>query len=113
MRMVCTDPVRERFKYLDENGVLKEDIQARQFIDKIYPPLRIASEKLYHKILDRCNKSKEKITNGGEEEKKDKDLYRVRAKEETAVKAMGEISYIKNVDRNKNFRKELAYKTNV
>ena len=109
MRMICTDPSRERFKYMDENGVVKEDIQARQFLEKIYPPLHLASEKLYCNIIENCNKSREKIEKGEEKI----DPYRVKVREEAADKAWVEIRLIRDEDSNKNFRKELAIRSTV
>jgi hypothetical protein len=108
MRMICTDPSRERFKYMDENGVVKEDIKARQFIEKLYPPLHLASEKLYCNILENCNKIKEKIEKGEKI-----DPYRIKVREEAADKAWIEIRLLKNEESNKTFRKELAIGSNV
>ena len=109
MRMICTDPSRERFKYMDENGVVKEDIKARQFIQKLYPPLHLVSEKLYCNIVENCNKSREKIEKGEEKI----DPYRIKVREEAADKAWIEIRLLKNEDSNKTFRKELSIGSNV
>jgi hypothetical protein len=109
MRMICTDPSRERFKYMDENGVVKEDIKARHFIEKLYPPLHLISEKLYCNIVENCNKSREKIEKGEEKI----DPYRIKVREEAADKAWIEIRLLKNEDSNKTFRKELAIGSNV
>ena len=109
MRMICSDPVRERFKYLDEDGLVKEDIQARQFIEKIYPPIHQVGEKIHENILEKCKTIKEKIAKG--EDSTDK--YIVGVKEEAAHNSWMDIRLIKSQNSNGKFRKELAILSNV
>ena len=109
MRMICTDPSRERFKYIDENGVIKEDIQARQFIEKIYPPIHQVGEKIHDNILEQCKSQHIKIAKG--EDSTDK--YMVKVKEDAAYNSWTDIRCMKHHNSNGVFRKELAILSNV
>jgi hypothetical protein len=109
MRLVCTDPTRERFKYIDTDGTMKEDFKARNFISKIYPPIHIVGREIYEKTIQKCNILKDKIDKG--EDKTDK--YLVSIREEAADKAWNEIRMLKNEDGNKKLRQELAMSANV
>jgi hypothetical protein len=109
MRMICSDPSRERFKYMDDKGVIKEDIQARQFIEKIYPPIHQVGEKLHESIIEKCKTQNIKIAKG--EDKTDK--YLVKIREEAANNSWMEIRFIKSQASNGTFRKELAILSNV
>lgn len=109
MRMICTDPSRERFKYMDEKGVVKEDIQARQFIEKIYPPIHQVGEKLHESIIEKCNNQTIKIAKGED----DTERYLVKIKEEAAHNCWLDIRFIKSQTSNGTFRKELAILSNV
>ena len=104
MRMICSDTSRERFKYMDEKGVVKDDIQARDFIQKLYPPIHLVGQKIHENIIDSCNKGKED---------ENKDQYKIKIKEEAAFNAWNNLRLIKNSDTNKTFRKELAILSNV
>lgn len=50
MILCCTDPTRKRFKYLDAEGELREDIEARLFTEKMSIPISIVCEEVYEKI---------------------------------------------------------------
>jgi hypothetical protein len=109
MRMICSDPSRERFKYMDDKGVIKDDIQARQFIEKIYPPIHQVGEKIHESIIEKCKTQNIKIAKG--EDKTDK--YLVKIREEAANNSWMEIRFIKSQTSNGTFRKELAILSNV
>ena len=109
MRMICSDPSRERFKYMDDKGVIKDDIQARQFIEKIYPPIHQVGEKIHESIIEKCKTQNMKIAKG--EDKTDK--YLVKIREEAANNSWMEIRFIKSQTSNGTFRKELAILSNV
>ena len=109
MRMICTDPARERFKYMDENGIIKEDIQARQFIEKIYPPIHQVGEKIHENILEKCKTQTMKIEKGEDDTEK----YVVKVKEEAAHNSWMDIRFMKSQTSNGTFRKELAILSNV
>ena len=109
MRMICTDPSRERFKYMDKDGVVKEDIQARQFIEKIYPPIHQAGEKLHESIIEKCKTQIMKISRGEDNTEK----YLVKVREEAAHNSWVDIRFMKCHTSNGTFRKELALLSNV
>jgi hypothetical protein len=109
MRLVCTDPSRERFRYMDEKGLIKEDLKARNFIEKIYPPIHLVGQELYEKTIEKCNTIKQKIAKGED----DTDKYLIQIREEAADKAWLEIRMIKSEDTNKTLRKELSISSNV
>lgn len=56
MLLVCTDPVRSRFKYIDINNNLLEDIEGRKFIEKLTKPVRTITKEKYLEMLDQINK---------------------------------------------------------
>jgi hypothetical protein len=109
LRLVCTDPSRERFRYMDEEGLIKEDLKARKFIEKIYPPIHLVGQELYEKTIEKCNTIKQKIAKGEDHT----DKYLIQVREEAADKAWLEIRMIKNEDTNKTLRKELSISSNV
>ena len=109
MRLVCTDPSRERFRYMDEKGLIKEDLKARNFIEKIYPPIHLVGQELYEKTIEKCNTIKQKIAKGEDHT----DKYLIQVREEAADKAWLEIRMIKSEDTNKTLRKELSISSNV
>ena len=109
LRLVCTDPTRERFRYIDTDGTMKEDFKARNFISKIFPPIHLVGREIYEKTIRRCNTLRDKIDRG--EDKTDK--YLVTVREEAADKAWNEIRLLKSEESNKKLRHELALSTNV
>jgi hypothetical protein len=109
-RMVCSDPVRERYRYIDEKGDIKEDLQARQFIEKISKPIIDASGKLYDEIREKYSQIKENIEKGIEKGISD---YIVEIKEKHAEQCFIDIHDLPYESRNKKFRKEFAVKANI
>lgn len=108
-RLVCSDPVRERYRYLDEDGNIQEDILARQFIEKVSKPLIEVSKKVHEDIRDKYHQIKEDIKRGIEKEISD---YLIDIKEKYAEKCLIDIHDIPFESLNRKFRKELAYKSN-
>ena len=47
MLLVCTDASRDKYKYMDNNGNVKEDIYARNFTKKIIKPLESVGQDVY------------------------------------------------------------------
>ena len=41
--LTCSDVSRKKFKYMDENGNIKEDYEARAFTEKVFEPIKKAS----------------------------------------------------------------------
>lgn len=107
-RLVCSDPVRERYKYIDEKGNLIEDIQARQFLQKVLNPIIENSKKVHKDLKDKYNQMKEEIKTGLKQELSD---YMIELKEKYAEQCMSDIKDIPYETRNKKFRKELAIRT--
>ena len=104
-----SDPVRERYRYLDEDGNIQEDILARQFIEKVSKPLIEVSKKVHEDIRDKYHQIKEDIKRGIEKEISD---YLIDIKEKYAEKCLIDIHDIPFESLNRKFRKELAYKSN-
>ena len=47
MLLVCTDASRDKYKYMDDSGNVKEDIHARNFTKKIIKPLESVGQDVY------------------------------------------------------------------
>ena len=47
MLLCCTDASRDKYKYMDNNGNVKEDIYARNFTSKIIKPLETVGQDVY------------------------------------------------------------------
>jgi len=47
MMICCTDVSRDKFKYMDSTGNIKEDFHARYFTNKIIKPLEEVGQKVY------------------------------------------------------------------
>ena len=109
-KLVCSDPVRERYRYLDQDGNLKEDIGARNFIDKITRPIIETSKKVHINLKDRYTQIKADIEKGIEKEISD---YLIDIKEKYADKCLLDIHDLPYDSTNRKFRKELSFKTNV
>ena len=107
-RLVCSDPVRERYKYIDGKGNLLEDIQARKFIEKVAKPIIDVSKKVHRDLKNKYNRIKEDIKRGFEKEMSD---YLVEIKEKYAEQCLTDIKDIPYETRNKKFRKELAIRS--
>ena len=109
-KLVCSDPVRERYRYLDQEGNIKEDIGARHFIDKISRPIIETSKKVHDNLKDKYTQIKEDIKRGIENDISD---YLIEIKEKYAEKCLIDIRDIPYESTNRKFRKELAFESNV
>ena len=103
---------------MDEKGIIKEDIQARQFIEKIYPPIHKVGEKIHENILEKCKTqtlkiSKGELAGGSSGARDDTDKYLVKVKEDAAHNSWMDIRFMKCNTSNGIFRKELAILSNV
>ena len=47
MLLVCTDSSRDKYKYMDDSGNVKEDVHARNFTKKIIKPLESVGQDVY------------------------------------------------------------------
>lgn len=109
-KLICSDPVRERYRYMDNEGVIREDIKARNFIKKISKPIIESSKKVHGNLKDKYEQIKEDIKRGVEIDLSD---FMVEMKEKYAEKCMNDIRDIPYDSTNKKFRKELAIKSNI
>ena len=99
----CSDASRKKYKYIDENGNIKEDYEARIFTKKIIDPIMKVSKDVYDTILDDIEYEKENI--------REDDYVRKSQLNDKAVKAFGcyaQIINIDNPDQNSEFKTELA-----
>jgi hypothetical protein len=47
MLLICTDASRDKYKYMDKSGNVKEDFYARHFTSKIIKPLEVVGQDVY------------------------------------------------------------------
>jgi len=62
MLLVCTDTSRDKYKYMDSNGNLKEDFYARNFTNKIIKPLEEVGQTVYDTSLAEIAEQMEKLS---------------------------------------------------
>ena len=53
--MCCTDITRKKFKYMDKNGNVNEDVEARSFVDKVTKPIKEAGKQVYDTMISNIN----------------------------------------------------------
>ena len=105
--LTCTDVSRKKFKYIDEHGNMKEDYDARAFMEKVIGPIKQVSQEVYENILSDVKYEREEL-----EHKKDlESMERKTAlhyKTDMAADCYRQIIFIDNPDDNHEFRTELA-----
>jgi hypothetical protein len=105
--LTCTDVSRKKFKYVDEHGNIKEDYDARAFMEKVIGPIKQVSQEVYQNILSDVKYEREEL-----EHKKDlESMERKTAlhyKTDMAADCYRQIIFIDNPDDNHEFRTELA-----
>jgi hypothetical protein len=101
--MICTDVSRKKFKYIDEEGNIKEDYDARTFTNKISKPIKDASRILYDSILFDVKSEKEML----EEDDYSRKAY-LNSKELKTIDCFVQISHFDDPDNNQEFKNELA-----
>ena len=62
MLICCCDMSRKKFKILDVNGNLKEDIEARLLCQKLKVPIQAITKEIYDKVIDRIDTERERLT---------------------------------------------------
>jgi len=62
MMICCSDISRKKFKILDVNGNLKEDIEARLFCQQLKVPIQTVTKEMYDKIAERIDKERERLS---------------------------------------------------
>jgi len=104
--MICTDASRKKFKYMDEQGNLKEDHEARTFTEKVSKPIKDVSKILYENILSDVKYEKENVD--------DEDYSRksvLSNKEMKAIDCFVQITYFDHPDHNTEYKNELAIRS--
>ena len=100
--LTCSDVSRKKFKYIDENGNLKEDYEARTFTDKVFEPIKKASQVVYENILSDIK---------DEHEQSEDNYNRKSVLNDKTMKAIDCFAQIVNIDNpscNSDFKTELA-----
>ena len=49
--LIATDPSRNKFRYMDKNGNMKDDIEARTFIEKVSKPIKEVAGIVFDNVL--------------------------------------------------------------
>ena len=105
--LTCTDVSRKKFKYIDEHGNMKEDYDARAFMEKVIGPIKQVSQEVYENILSDVKYEREEL-----EHKKDlESMERKTAlhyKRDMANDCYQKIIFIDSPEDNHEFRTELA-----
>ena len=100
--LTCSDVSRKKFKYMDENGNIKEDYEARAFTEKVFEPIKKASQDVYENIL---------LDIKDEQEREQIDYNRKSVLNDKTMKAIDCFAQIVNIDNpscNSEFKNELA-----
>ena len=79
MILCCTDPTRNRFRYLNEKGELVDDMRAHHFTKTVSVPVKAASLKMFQEHLTAVEQKKVGVTDPFELHRIDQeiDAYRV------------------------------------
>ena len=101
--MLCTDVSRKKFKYMDEQGNIKEDYEARTFVQKVSKPIKDASRIVYDSILFDVKSEKEML----EEDDYSRKAY-LNSKELKTIDCYVQITHFDDPDNNQEFKNELA-----
>jgi len=62
MMVCCTDTARKKFKILDIQGNLKEDIEARLLCKKLKVPVKMITKEIYDTVIDRIEKERDRLS---------------------------------------------------
>jgi hypothetical protein len=62
MMVCCTDMARKKFKILDVQGNLKEDIEARLLCKKLTVPVKMITKEIYDTVIDRIEKERDRLS---------------------------------------------------
>ena len=101
--MLCTDVSRKKFKYMDEQGNIKEDYEARTFVQKVSKPIKDASRIVYDSILFDVKNEKEML----EDDDYSRKAY-LNSKELKTIDCYVQITHFDDPDNNQEFKNELA-----
>ena len=104
--LTCTDTSRKKFKHMDEHGNIKEDMEARNFLEKVSKPIKEVSKVIYESIISDVEFEQEQL-----QQEEEIDYSRKSLLSEKYVRAgtcFMDISNIDNMDMNREFTAELA-----
>ena len=59
--LIATDPIRNKFRYMDKNGNMKDDIDARTFIEKVSKPIKEIAGIVFDNVLSDIKEEKDNI----------------------------------------------------
>jgi hypothetical protein len=68
MILCCTDPTRKRFRFIDADGKLAEDLRAKMFRSKIKIPVKEMCNEVFDRIIERIKAEKKVKISSGESE---------------------------------------------
>jgi len=57
----CTDISRKKFRYMDKKGNMMEDVEARDFVDKVTKPIKEAGKKVYDTLISNINDERDHV----------------------------------------------------
>jgi hypothetical protein len=62
MMVCCTDVSRKKFKILDIQGNLKEDIEARLLCKKLKVPVKMVTKEIYDTVIERIEAERDRLS---------------------------------------------------
>ena len=105
--LTCSDVSRKKFKYIDENGNVKEDYDAIAFTEKVIGPIKQVSKEVYDHIVSNIKDEREQL-----EDKKDQESMERKTtlhyKTDMAADCFKKIIFIDMPNDNSDFKNELA-----
>jgi predicted nucleic acid-binding Zn-ribbon protein len=105
--LTCTDVSRKKFKYVDENGNIKEDYDARAFMEKVIGPIKEVGQEVYENILSDVKYEREELEDKIDTESMDRKTS-LHYKTDMAADCYRQIIFIDRLEDNNEFRTELA-----
>ena len=104
--LTCSDVSRKKFKYVDEHGNIKEDYDARAFMEKVIGPIKQVSQEVYESILSDVKYEREELENKRDLESMERKTA-LHYKTDMAADCYRQIIFIDS-NENHDFKNELA-----
>lgn len=101
MLLCCTDAARKRFKYVDEDHQLADDMEARHFIDAVSEPIVTVCRKVYDGVVKKIEDDKKETEDAF-------DLNLLENKTNIAQQKFLEINDIRDHNRNSDYKNEMT-----
>jgi hypothetical protein len=101
--LISTDHSRTKFRYMDKNGNIKDDIEARTFIEKVSKPIKEVADIVFDNVLS-CIKDEKEMLEEDDYGRK----AQLRDKELQANSSMVYINCFDDPKHNSEFMNELA-----